>query len=174
MRSAVRDPVELCRRLGLPSHYEAAAVRAARQFPVFVPKGYLARMRPGDPHDPLLRQVLPLAEEEYDVPGFSADPLHEAAAERAPGLLQKYTGRALLVTTGACAIHCRWSQTTSSRSIMQTTKIATNDRNKYVGKASQHRSNTLLHGAKRWRSCSISAKPLWERHPLRHTPFVPS
>ncbi len=108
LRSAVRDPVELCRRLGLPSQYEFAAVRAARQFPVFAPLGYLARMRPGDPHDPLLRQVLPLAEEEGEAPGFSADPLDEAAAERAPGLLQKYAGRALLVTTGACAVHCRY------------------------------------------------------------------
>ncbi len=27
---------------------------------------------------------------------------------RAPGLLQKYSGRALLVTTGACAVHCRY------------------------------------------------------------------
>jgi L-lysine 2,3-aminomutase len=112
LRSAVRDPVELCRRLGLPAEYEAAAVRAARQFPVFAPLGYIARMRPGDPHDPLLRQVLPLAEEECETPGFSADPLHEvaagAAAGRAPGLLQKYAGRALLVTTGACAVHCRY------------------------------------------------------------------
>jgi EF-P beta-lysylation protein EpmB len=108
MRSAVRDPVDLCRRLSLPATYEAAAVRAAGQFPVFAPLGYIARMRPGDLDDPLLRQVLPLVEEESDRPGFSADPLHESAAERAPGLLQKYAGRALLVTTGACAVHCRY------------------------------------------------------------------
>jgi EF-P beta-lysylation protein EpmB len=65
-------------------------------------------MRPGDPHDPLLRQVLPVADEMNDVPGFTADPLEEAAVEPAPGLLQKYAGRALLVTTGACAVHCRY------------------------------------------------------------------
>jgi L-lysine 2,3-aminomutase len=112
MRSAVRDPVELCRLLRLPAVVETAAVRAAQQFPVFAPLGYVARMRPGDLHDPLLRQVLPLAEEDCEAAGFSADPLQEfavrSATERAPGMLQKYAGRALLVTTGACAIHCRY------------------------------------------------------------------
>jgi EF-P beta-lysylation protein EpmB len=108
MRMAVRDSLELCRRLELPTEFEAAAARAARQFPVFAPLEYIARMRPGDPSDPLLRQVLPLAQEEADVPGFSADPLREDTAAAQPGLLQKYCGRALLVVTGACAIHCRY------------------------------------------------------------------
>lgn len=108
MRLAVRDPLELCRRLDLPQRYEVAALSAAKCFPVFAPLGYISRMKPGDPHDPLLRQVLPLGEEETDVPGFSSDPLDESAAELSPGLLQKYQGRALLITTGACAIHCRY------------------------------------------------------------------
>lgn len=65
-------------------------------------------MRPGDPHDPLLRQVLPLSDELREAPDFVADPLGEHAALRAPGLLQKYRGRALMVTTSACAVHCRY------------------------------------------------------------------
>lgn len=65
-------------------------------------------MQPGDPNDPLLRQVLPLDDELADVPGFSADPVGDTAAARQPGLLQKYKGRALLVATGTCAIHCRY------------------------------------------------------------------
>jgi EF-P beta-lysylation protein EpmB len=65
-------------------------------------------MRHGDPDDPLLRQVLPLASELDSSPGFSADPLHEAQARRAPGLLQKYRGRALLMTTATCGVHCRY------------------------------------------------------------------
>jgi EF-P beta-lysylation protein EpmB len=59
-------------------------------------------------NDPLLRQVLPLGDELDDTPGYVADPLQEHAATRAPGLLQKYAGRALLITTQACAIHCRY------------------------------------------------------------------
>jgi EF-P beta-lysylation protein EpmB len=65
-------------------------------------------MHPGDPHDPLLRQVLPLAEELDDTPGYSEDPVADRGAALTPGLLQKYSGRALLITTGACAVHCRY------------------------------------------------------------------
>jgi EF-P beta-lysylation protein EpmB len=65
-------------------------------------------MRPGDPHDPLLRQVLPLGDELLDAPGYSVDAVGDAAARIAPGLLHKYRGRALLIATGACAVHCRY------------------------------------------------------------------
>jgi EF-P beta-lysylation protein EpmB len=56
----------------------------------------------------LLRQVLPVAEELEHTAGRSSDPLQEADARRAPGLLHKYRGRALLIATGACAMHCRY------------------------------------------------------------------
>jgi EF-P beta-lysylation protein EpmB len=108
MKDAVRDPDELCRLLELPEEFSVAARAAARQFPLFVPRGYLARMRPGDVSDPLLRQVLPVADETADVPGFTADPVDDAAAIRQPGLLHKYHGRVLLVTTGTCAVNCRY------------------------------------------------------------------
>lgn len=65
-------------------------------------------MRPGDPADPLLRQVLPLDAEVRPADGFVPDPVGDTAAERSPGLLHKYRGRVLLVTTGACAVHCRY------------------------------------------------------------------
>jgi EF-P beta-lysylation protein EpmB len=105
---AITDPAELCRALGLDPELAVAALQGATQFPIRVPRGFLRRMRPGDPADPLLRQVLPLAAEALEVAGFVADPLSEAGAVRAPGLLQKYHGRALLITTGACAVHCRY------------------------------------------------------------------
>jgi EF-P beta-lysylation protein EpmB len=92
----------------LPDEMVAAAVAAGRSFPLFVPRGYAARMRAGDAADPLLRQVLPLGEELAEVPGYVADPVDDAAATRQPGLLQKYAGRVLLVTTGTCAVHCRY------------------------------------------------------------------
>jgi EF-P beta-lysylation protein EpmB len=108
MRTAIRDGVELCRRLSLPAEYEEAAARAGRFFPVFAPLGYVAKMRPGDPHDPLLRQVLPLGEELDQPAGYTADPVADNTAALTPGLLQKYRGRALMITSGACAIHCRY------------------------------------------------------------------
>jgi EF-P beta-lysylation protein EpmB len=108
LKDAVRDPLELCRLLSLPTELAAAAGKASNGFPLFVPRGFVARMRPGDLADPLLRQVLPLADETAAVPGYVADPVGDAAATRQPGLLQKYRGRALLVTTGSCAVHCRY------------------------------------------------------------------
>lgn len=105
---AITDPTELLTALGLDDAWLPAARRAAALFPLRVPRSFVARMRPADPHDPLLRQVLPLAEETLQIAGYAADPLEEAAAIKAPGLLQKYAQRALLVTTGACAIHCRY------------------------------------------------------------------
>lgn len=104
----MRDPAELCRLLALPPDFAERAVAGSADFPLFVPRGYLARIRPGDPHDPLLRQVLPLTDETAVVPGYTTDPVDDSAAERTPGLLQKYAGRALLITTGACAVHCRY------------------------------------------------------------------
>lgn len=73
-----------------------------------VPRAFAERMRHGDPNDPLLRQVLPLMAERRQIPGYVADPVADAEAERAPGLLVKYAGRALLMVTGACSIHCRY------------------------------------------------------------------
>ncbi len=77
-------------------------------FRLRVPRDYAERMRTGDPHDPLLRQVLPLAIERLARPGFVTDPVGDREAEAAPGLLHKYRGRALIVATGACAVHCRY------------------------------------------------------------------
>jgi len=108
LADAITDPAELLRCLGLDPILPAAVRQAAASFPLRVPRGYVARMTPGDPADPLLRQVLPSAAETLAAPGFSADPLGERAALVAPGLLHKYQGRALLLTTPACAVHCRF------------------------------------------------------------------
>lgn len=108
LAEAVRDPAELLEMLDLPASLLPGARRAAALFPLRVPRAYVRRMRRGDPDDPLLRQVLPLAAESDEIPGFVPDPLRESEAQRAPGLLGKYAGRVLLVTTGACAVHCRY------------------------------------------------------------------
>ncbi len=108
LATAVRDPAELLALLGLSAELLPAAKSAARNFPLRVPRGFIARMQPGDPADPLLRQVLPLDAELRDIAGFDADPVGDAAALAGPGVLHKYHGRALLVTTGACAINCRY------------------------------------------------------------------
>lgn len=108
LASAVRDPHELLRLLDLPCDALPLGAMAHQQFPLRVPRGYIARMRRGDAQDPLLRQVWPLVDEQKLAPGFTTDPVGDLAAHAAPGVLHKYHGRALLITTGACAIHCRY------------------------------------------------------------------
>ncbi|TXH85733.1 MAG: EF-P beta-lysylation protein EpmB [Pseudoxanthomonas sp.] len=108
LREAVRDPRELLDLLGLDRLAPRLSDEAMVQFPLRVPRGFVARMRRGDPSDPLLRQVLPLDDEMRPMPGFGLDAVGDGAAKTAPGVLQKYRGRALLVATGSCAIHCRY------------------------------------------------------------------
>ncbi|MDG1874419.1 MAG: EF-P beta-lysylation protein EpmB [Mariniblastus sp.] len=107
MKSAIRDVETLRERLSLPKNRQLGA-EATATFPVFVPEPFLSRMQPGDLNDPLLRQVLPVSEEDESPQHFSKDPLNEAVSTLQPGLLQKYSGRVLLITTGACAVHCRY------------------------------------------------------------------
>jgi EF-P beta-lysylation protein EpmB len=104
----VTDPAELLSLLGLDAADLDLAPQALQDFPLRVPRPYLARMRRGDPRDPLLLQVLPLGAELLEVPGYSTDPLQEAEANAAPGLLHKYEGRVLVIATQSCAIHCRY------------------------------------------------------------------
>ncbi|MDN3556695.1 EF-P beta-lysylation protein EpmB [Halomonas maura] len=108
LSGAVRDPRELCRRLGLAPAWWPGAETGHGLFAVRVPEAYLARIRPGDPDDPLLRQVLPLDAEARATPGYVVDPLEEAEHSPRRGLIHKYAGRVLLITSPACAVNCRY------------------------------------------------------------------
>lgn len=112
LADAIRSPAELLATLNLPveitTSLGAAEQAAGQPFPTLVPRSFLQRMETGNRHDPLLLQVLPLQSERISEAGFVADPVGDEAARRAPGLLQKYDGRALLITSGACAVHCRY------------------------------------------------------------------
>ena len=108
LAEAISDPAELLSLLELPRELAPTCRDAARQFPLRVPRSYAARMRKGDPADPLLRQVLPIAAENDAVAGFIRDPVGDLEAMPLPGVLHKYRGRLLLITTGACAVHCRY------------------------------------------------------------------
>ncbi|WP_413725581.1 EF-P beta-lysylation protein EpmB [Sodalis sp. RH16] len=108
LADVVTDPIELLQQLHLDNHKELREGAAARRlFPFRVPRAFVKRMEPGNPHDPLLRQILTSREEFLDVPGFSADPLEEHQSV-VPGLLHKYHNRALLLVKGGCAVNCRY------------------------------------------------------------------
>jgi EF-P beta-lysylation protein EpmB len=106
LAASIREPAELCRLLGLEA--SVASASASDAWPLLVPRPYLARIRRGDPADPLLRQVMPLAAELATTPGYTTDPLRERAAQCTAGLLRKYRGRLLMVATDRCGVHCRF------------------------------------------------------------------
>ncbi|GHE20466.1 EF-P beta-lysylation protein EpmB [Halomonas urumqiensis] len=108
LAGAIRDPRELCRRLGLEDAWLAGAQTGHALFEVRVPEAFVARMRHGDANDPLLRQVLPLGEERLAREGYVSDPLAEAEHTSSRGLIHKYAGRVLLITSPACAVNCRY------------------------------------------------------------------
>jgi EF-P beta-lysylation protein EpmB len=103
-----KEPTSLLEYLRIDPSSLPDRHQACEQFSLRVPRGFAALMRKGDPEDPLLLQVLPRGIETAQVAGFSSDPVGDHLAEQSPGLLHKYHGRILIVTTGACAIHCRY------------------------------------------------------------------
>ncbi|MEM9825735.1 MAG: KamA family radical SAM protein [Planctomycetota bacterium] len=105
VRQALRTTAAVRQFVGLENEAPATPERA---FATFVPRPWARRIRRGDPDDPLLRQVLVDAREGDSVDGFVTDPVGDECSSVGGGLLHKYTGRALLITTAACGIHCRY------------------------------------------------------------------
>lgn len=105
---AIRDPLELLTALKLNPDDWLPATDVTQQFHCRVPMAYLSRIQVGDPYDPLLRQVLPLNKELEPADGFGLDPLQELDKIPTAGIIHKYTHRALITLTGACAINCRY------------------------------------------------------------------
>jgi EF-P beta-lysylation protein EpmB len=107
-REAITEPRELLEMLDLGQLAGTLLPARATGFAMRVPRGFAARMRRGDPADPLLLQVLPRAAELLEADGFGKDAVGDMAARVAGGVLHKYAGRALLIATGSCAVNCRY------------------------------------------------------------------
>ncbi|MFC5740685.1 EF-P beta-lysylation protein EpmB [Dyella tabacisoli] len=106
-RDAVTDVGQLLGLLGL-EHLHNLLPEGNAGFALRVPRGFIARMRHGDPRDPLLLQVLPSVAELEQTPGFVIDAVGDMGSRAAQGVLHKYEGRALLIASGSCAINCRY------------------------------------------------------------------
>lgn len=124
---------DLCRYLHLSRNDLPVSVAAAESFPLRVPLSFAACMQKGDPHDPLLRQVLPVKEELLAFPGFSNDPVGDLPSATLTGVLHKYHGRVLFINTGSCAINCRYCFRRSfPYADLQLSKQAENDGIRYI------------------------------------------
>ncbi|MEZ6093623.1 MAG: EF-P beta-lysylation protein EpmB [Pirellulaceae bacterium] len=112
LKAAIRDVDSLLTALSLdmataPDELRPSVV-AAKHFETFVPLPFLDRMHPGDWHDPLLLQVLPVEQEVKPGTLGSADPNQEQEHLIAPGILKKYQSRALIIAARSCAVNCRY------------------------------------------------------------------
>jgi EF-P beta-lysylation protein EpmB len=99
---------DFLRYVDLAKLYDESLEQACGQFPFRVSRHFASLIRKGDPADPLLLQVLPSVAELQTHPDFRLDPLQDQQAHQGSGILQKYHGRALLISTAACAINCRY------------------------------------------------------------------
>jgi EF-P beta-lysylation protein EpmB len=102
LRQSLTNVGELCRILKIPPCADHA------DYPLLVPRPFADLMERRNPNDPLLLQVLPQTEEHQTAPGFSKDPLGEIADADGGIVLNKYTGRTLLLVSQECAVHCRF------------------------------------------------------------------
>jgi len=108
LAQSITEPAQLLHLLDLDSALFPDYNTAQQQFGLKVPHAFIQKMQRGKAHDPLLLQVMAQVEEMLPAEGYSKDPVGDLAASKTPGLLHKYHGRVLLITTAVCAIHCRY------------------------------------------------------------------
>jgi len=113
IKKAIRSSAQLREAVGLPRNAPETTgpdgkLPCEHDFRTFAPLEFVSLMRAGDPEDPLLKQVLPVLDEQTERLGFTSDPVGDLNALASPGVLHKYQGRALVLTTAACGIHCRY------------------------------------------------------------------
>ena len=109
MRHAITTVEALEGALMLTDQERAGARHAVESgFPLSITPHYLSLCDPRDAACPVRRQCVPTADEAREIPGDLRDPLGEEAHEVAPGLIQRYPDRALLLATDRCGVYCRF------------------------------------------------------------------
>ncbi len=108
LQSSIHHFKDLADACDLKSSQSDASEHPTYGFAVKAPRAFVSKIDKNNPADPLLLQILPTQDEGRHFPGFKADAVDEANKHVIPGLIKKYHGRALLITTASCAIHCRY------------------------------------------------------------------
>jgi lysine 2,3-aminomutase len=107
-RNRVTSLEELARFLRIPDAEWAVRQEVLRDFRMGITPYYLSLIDADDPHDALLRQVVPLVEEHENRAIGNEDPLGEEAYSPVPGITHRYPDRVLMVISNSCAIYCRY------------------------------------------------------------------
>lgn len=98
---------ELLDFLELDAELRASVLRQPR-FVLNLPRRLAAKAQKNTLNDPILRQFLPLNDELLPTPGFVSQPVEDTRFQKTKKILHKYQGRALLLISSACAMHCRY------------------------------------------------------------------
>ncbi|MFZ4772380.1 MAG: KamA family radical SAM protein [Chlamydiia bacterium] len=77
-------------------------------FPLLVPFRLAEKMEKNNPSCPIFRQFVPQQDEKNTSGNFFKEPVQDPLFRLGGKLLQKYEGRSLILTTKACAMHCRY------------------------------------------------------------------
>jgi len=108
IKAAIKSFDALAYALELDSAELTKGQAAHQSFPLMVPRPYLERIEKANLRDPLLLQILPLEQEMLKLPGYVKDPLAEKEHNPQKALVHKYSSRILVITSGSCAINCRY------------------------------------------------------------------
>lgn len=106
-RTNFTDWKELCQFLELETD-ELREVCHISHFPLNLPRRLAEKIQKGSINDPILRQFLPTSAEKVQSDGFCSDPVGDLPSQKTAKLLHKYQGRALLLCSSACVMHCRY------------------------------------------------------------------
>ena len=107
LADAVKNPQQLLEILEIEQENALISQLARKEFPMLVPLPFVNKMKKGDINDPLLKQILPIMDEEIILDGYTTDPLVEQNNKQ-QGLLHKYKSRVLIILKTGCAVNCRY------------------------------------------------------------------
>ena len=106
LKNSVTDYLELFKLLDLDP--KLINLNKDHKFPLLVTKSFINRINKADCNDPLLQQILPVDQENIFQNNYLTDPLQEKTFNKIPGLLHKYAGRVLILSSASCFINCRY------------------------------------------------------------------
>ncbi len=106
LASAFTKPSDLLHYLNINTH--SVSTLAEQDFAMRVPLSYAACMEKGNLNDPLLKQILPHVNELIQQADYTNDPVGDLPALTEDCIIHKYQGRVLFITTGGCAVNCRF------------------------------------------------------------------
>jgi lysine 2,3-aminomutase len=109
MQNAIRSVRQLRTLLTFTDVELEKIGRLEADFKVVIPPYYFSLIDPNNPADPIRLQAVPDGRELDNPSGYELeDPLEEDKDSPVPGVTHRYPDRALLVTTPACSMYCRF------------------------------------------------------------------